>query len=233
MQKQKMSIALVLTGLFLCAIGLVLAQEDSRPDCSPEALQTQAVTLSAEYSLEGDDSAAKLFRLAAAFQDLALNCGYAPSEEEIDAQIERTLLIAPLSQIIAVSAVGTDIDSIMLELDTVYGDSFNGQLLFNGLAFGLDGAVLGCIDCHNDITAPATEALYTRADEIRLLEPQFADYDVTRYFVESILEPQAYIVPGFGAVIMTANFGTRLDLQQLADLVAYLESQDQVIEGSE
>ena len=43
---------------------------------------------------------------------------------------------------------------------------------------------------------------------------------------ESILAPNAYISPGYPANAMPQNFGERLDLQQLADLVAYLESQD-------
>jgi hypothetical protein len=229
MQILKNNLILMLIGLFSLSTGLLLAQDNSGANCSPEALLAQAESLSAEYPLDSDDSAANLFRLGAAFQDLALDCGYAPSIKEVDTQIERTLMIAPLSQIIAVSAVGTDIDAIMLELETIYGDSFNGQLLYNGIEFGLDGTELACAACHNGEIAPTTEGMYTRVDEIRLLEAQFTDYDVRRYFVESILHPQAYIVPEYQAVMMTANFGTRLDLQQLADIVAYLESQDQVI----
>jgi hypothetical protein len=230
MQLLKNNLILLLIGLFFLSTGLLLAQDSSGADCSPEVILAQAESLlSADYALDSNDSAANLFRLGAAFQDLALDCGYAPSHEEVDAQIERTLMIAPLSQIIAVSAVGTDIDAIMLELETIYGDSFNGQLLYNGIEFGLDGTELACVACHNGEIAPTTEGMYTRVDEIRLLEAQFTDYDVRRYFVESILHPQAYIVPEYQAVMMTANFGTRLDLQQLADIVAYLESQDQVI----
>lgn len=228
MHKQNYSIIVLLFGVFSLATGLLLAQDDSAVDCSPEGLSTQVETLSAEFSLDGDDSAANLFRLGASLQDLSLQCGYSPSIEEIDSHIEQTLMLAPLSRIIAVSAVGTDVDEIMAELETVEGDSFNGQLLYNGIEMGLDGAALGCIGCHNVETAPTTEGMYTRVDEIRLLEPQFADYDVTRYFVESILHPQAYIVPGYEAVVMSANFGLRLDLQQLADLITYLESQDQL-----
>jgi len=233
MQKPKYRIILLLLGAFFVTTGLLLAQDDSSVDCSTEALLAQVNTLSNNYPLEGEDSTANLYHLGAAFQDLSLKCGYFPSNEEVDAQIKQTLNLAPLSRIIAVSAVGTDIDKIIAELDTVQGDSFEGQLLYNGIDMGLDGAELGCTSCHNGTTAPAVEGTYTRVEDIRLKEPQFADYDAIRYLVESIVQPQAYIVPGFEAVSMSSNFGMRLDLQDLADLIAFLESQDQVIEESQ
>jgi hypothetical protein len=65
-------------------------------------------------------------------------------------------------------------------------------------------------------------------DEIRLLDPALADYSIRRYLVESILHPQAYLVPDY-ANVMPPNYGSRLDLQQLANLVAFLESQDQLL----
>lgn len=233
MRKHSLSLFLALIGLSLFGTGILLAQDTPATDCSAESLMSQAETLSAAYPLDSEDSAANLYRLGTAFQDLALACGYYPSEEEIDAQIERSLMIAPLARIIAVSAVGTDVDSVMIDLESVQGDSFEGQLLYNGIEPALDGAALGCVACHSLETAPPTESTYTRVVEIRLLEPQFADYDVTRYLVESILHPQAYIVPGYETVVMPTNLGTRLDLQQLANIVAYLESQDQLIEESE
>lgn len=231
MQKHKFSIAFLIFGLFFLVSGFLMAQDNSSVDCSTEGLSSQVKALSSQYSLEGDDVTGNLYRLGAAFQDLALQCGYMPSEDETVTQIKRTLELAPVSRIIAVSAVGTDVDKIVEELKTVDGDSFEGQLLYNGIDMALDGAELGCISCHNGTTAPAVEGTYTRVEDVRLKLPQFADYDATRYFVESIVQPQAYIVPGFEAVQMSANFGLRLDLQQLADLIAFLESQDQLIEG--
>jgi hypothetical protein len=48
---------------------------------------------------------------------------------------------------------------------------------------------------------------------------------VTQYLVESIVQPGHYIAPGYDNV-MPNNFGDRLTLQDLADLLIFLESQD-------
>src|SRR5690606_4366180 len=110
-------------------------------------------------------------------------CEYQASIPEIEAQIERSLRLAPLSMIIAASSIGNDVDAALVELETVHGDSFNGQLLYNGIEFGLDGAELGCVGCHDGTIAPLAEGTWTRVDEIRLLDPQFEGYDVARYLV--------------------------------------------------
>ncbi|MEL7436331.1 MAG: c-type cytochrome, partial [Chloroflexota bacterium] len=75
-----------------------------------------------------------------------------------------------------------------------------------------------------------TEGSWTRIVDIRLNEPEFADYTAEQYAIESIIHPANYIVPDYENVIMPANYGSRLDAQQLADLLAYLQSQDQVID---
>jgi len=53
---------------------------------------------------------------------------------------------------------------------------------------------------------------------------------VRRYLVESIVQPNAYVVPNYLPNLMPPNMGTRLDAQMLADIVAYLESQDQLLD---
>ena len=60
----------------------------------------------------------------------------------------------------------------------------------------------------------------------RLAEPALAGYDEVHYIVESILAPNAYVAAGYPANNMPQNFGERLDAQLLADLVAYVSSQD-------
>ena len=51
-----------------------------------------------------------------------------------------------------------------------------------------------------------------------------------QYLFESIVSPDAYIVPGGshvgpdGKSIMPHNYGTVLDAQKLADIIAYLET---------
>jgi hypothetical protein len=196
-------------------------------DCSPEGLAAAYQSLADAYPLTGENATENAFALGAALQDISLACGYQPSESEVASQIDRTLTIAPLSMVIAASSVGQDVDAALVQLDELSGDPSRGQMLYNGLEMGLDGAELGCSGCHDGTAAPVVEGTWTRVDEIRLLEPQFADYDVTHYLVESILDPQAYIVPEYTTTLMPNNFWARMDAQMLADVVAYLESQDQ------
>jgi mono/diheme cytochrome c family protein len=47
-------------------------------------------------------------------------------------------------------------------------------------------------------------------------------YAAEAYLYESIINPKAYVVPGYQGDIMPENFGVILDQQSLADLVAYL-----------
>ena len=42
------------------------------------------------------------------------------------------------------------------------------------------------------------------------------------YICQSILDPGAFLVPGFSDGVMTQNFRETLNDQQLADVIAYL-----------
>jgi len=44
------------------------------------------------------------------------------------------------------------------------------------------------------------------------------------YIAESIIHPSAYLVPSFQD-LMLKDFGTRLDVQDIKDLIAFLETQ--------
>ena len=115
--------------------------------------------------------------------------------------------------------IDATVAEVLTELEGVTGDPNNGQTLYTGS--------LACSSCHNNASiAPPTEGTFTRAEETRLQDPALADHTARQYLVESILVPNAYIAPGYPANAMPQNFGERLDVQQLADLVAYLESQD-------
>lgn len=217
-------------------VGLIVAQDalPDTPDCDPATISDQLTTfneiLSTDFSDDPVAARDNLFRLGALYTDIALNCGYEPSEQEINGLIQQALSVADLSQIIAANAVGDDLEAILAEFDAVVGDSFNGQLLYNGIEDGLDGTGLGCAACHNGQVAPATEGTWTRVTEVRLEDPALEGYDVRRYLVESIVRPNDYLVPPYGEGLMSSNYGSRLDLQQLADLVAFLESQDQLLD---
>lgn len=202
------------------------------PDCTPERLANQqdvfAQILPFDFATTPLTARDNLFRLGAVYQQLAIDCGYQPSEHEINALIQLTLAITDIETIVAASSVGDDVDAILIALEEVNGDSFNGQLLYNGMANALDGTALGCAGCHVGEVAPPLEGTFTRIETLIAQDPQFADYTIERYLVESIVRPDDYIPEGYLPHLMPNNYGTRLDLQQLADLVAYLASQDQL-----
>lgn len=210
-------------GILLISAGLVLAQ-DSTPStptpvqptgtaqpvnitCDPATLLKQQMDLAAQLtalkldtSTNAGESLDKLFKVGAAYQEMALNCGYIPADA-------------------ATRTVGKDVARILNTLTTVTGDPINGQVVYNG--------DLGCAGCHlgDAPIAPPTAGTYTRIEDERLQDPALAGYTVEQYLVESIVQPAHYVVPNFKNVMIN-NFGDRLTLQDLADLVAFLESQD-------
>ena len=131
----------------------------------------------------------------------------------------------------AVEGVGTDIAA---ELPA--GDAASGEQI--AVTPG------GCTACHISTGGAATlgpdwmasgdpdgQGIGTRA-ELRL---EAADYAGTatsgdQYLFESIVQPDAYIVPGnasyapAGQSIMPHNYGTTLSAQQVADIIAYLQT---------
>jgi mono/diheme cytochrome c family protein len=114
-----------------------------------------------------------------------------------------------------------DVVTVTQELLTLSGDPQNGQAIYNNSGF----ACTGCHVTGGGVIAPALDGTWTRVTEDRLTLPQFAGYSGEQYLVESILLPNNFTVPPYAGAMPT-NFGTRLDIQMLADLVAYLHSQD-------
>ncbi len=221
--------AILTVALSVLIAASAMAQDDA---CSADALTQQQNTFAAYLTFDFVDDAeaalANLFRLGALYQTLALDCGYQPNQVEIDRLLEQTLAFVSLDDLILAQAVGADVDAILLELEEVYGDPLNGQLLYNGLEPALGGGTLGCAGCHeNEAVAPLTAGVWTRIDEIRLALPAFADYSHRQFLVESIVQPMAYITPDYAAM-MPEIYGRQLTTQQLADLVAFLDSQDQL-----
>lgn len=192
----------------------------------------QASPCTSELFLNPAADPATAYQCALYLQAAALDAGYEPQPEQLDQAISLVLRVASLREIIAATSVGSDTDAALAAILERGGDPFNGELLYNGLVNGLDGIPLGCVGCHNGQTAPLAEGTWTRVDEVRLLDSALAGYSVERYLVESILHPNAYIAPGYMANLMPDNYHARLDVQQLADVVAYLMSQDQLIDES-
>ncbi|GAB1421718.1 hypothetical protein MASR2M15_19000 [Anaerolineales bacterium] len=192
-------------------------------ETQPIIEQINSLDLTSE-SYEGD-----LFDLSLALQEALLVCAYAPDEAQTQRSIKHILSFTTLATIVEATSVGEDVEALVAELDSVYGDPFHGQSLYNGLEPVLDGGKLSCNGCHTTGAAPDLEGTWTRTEEIRLLDPELKGYSVRQYLVESVVLPQVYHTPGYEG-FMPDGYGARLDLQQLADLIAYLESQDQLLD---
>jgi hypothetical protein len=117
-------------------------------------------------------------------------------------------------------------EELRVQLDAAEGDPTNGQTLYNGQGLTGTGAVLGCSGCHlGGAQAPDLEGTWTRVQNERL--PELPTYtDGVDYLIHSIVVPEEYIVPPY-TDLMPKNFGAILTVQDLADLIAYLETQTQ------
>lgn len=124
---------------------------------------------------------------------------------------------------------GTDVEAILAqwEADGIVGDPVRGGELYNSAITSQRGSRLGCNACHTGDSpqGPPWNGTWERTVNERLTEPQFAGYTPEQYLLESIVQPSAYIVPGY-ADIMPKNFGEVTGTQDLADLIAYLHSSD-------
>ncbi|MBC8170880.1 MAG: SH3 domain-containing protein [Anaerolineae bacterium] len=224
-KQTRVVVTLILIGLLLMGGGLLSAQSETpTPDplqptptvrpldlaCDVDALLQQQATLTAQLGSFDQDAGANpglaletLFKTGAAYQELALACGYIPADA-------------------ATRAVGSDVERILTTLAEIDGDPLNGQLIYNG--------EYGCASCHEGANrvAPSTEGTLTRIEETRLNDPALEGYTVAQYLIESIVQPGHYVAPGYQN-IMSNNFGERLTAQELADMLLFLESQDQFI----
>lgn len=147
--------------------------------------------------------------------------------------IEDALLVAQFAQVpgaggggqITGEPAGTNVTAIVNELATLTGDPARGEQIYNNRAFSQLGERLGCSGCHaGGAQAPATEDQWENVPAARLTLPQFAGYTFEQYMVESIVLPAAYIVPGYESGGMPANFGERMSVQDIADILEYVKS---------
>lgn len=93
------------------------------------------------------------------------------------------------------------------------GDPVSGKNIFQNVA--------ACSACHNVanpnvLVGPSLMGISQRAATRR------PGYSAVQYIHESIVIPNAYIVPGFTPGIMPQTFGQTLTPQQIADVIAYL-----------
>ena len=132
---------------------------------------------------------------------------------------ERALVAAEPTPVTGEPMMGTDV-----QIELPPGDAERGRALADG--------TLGCTVCHS--LTPVGPAWAASGDQPALgeraaLRVEQADYaggagTPEQYLIESVADPNAYLVPGFTANVMPINFADRITLQQMADLMAYMLS---------
>ncbi|MBK8027617.1 MAG: c-type cytochrome [Chloroflexi bacterium] len=105
---------------------------------------------------------------------------------------------------------------VSMDAPALVGDPAQGETIFK---VGASDAP-PCVGCHALAPgawslAPVMEGIHERA--VQRVDSLSAE----AYLTQSIMEPGAYLVPGFRDV-MYPQYGERLSPQQIADLVAYL-----------
>ena len=129
---------------------------------------------------------------------------------------ERALAGAEPTPIVG-EMMGTD-----FQVELPEGDPQAGRTLAEG--------TLGCAACHMlSVVGPPWAAsdglpgLAVRA-ELRIAQDDYQGEAITavEYLVESVVRTNAYVVAGYADNLMPPNFGERLTLQNMADLLAYM-----------
>jgi cytochrome c551/c552 len=83
-------------------------------------------------------------------------------------------------------------------------------------------AANGCASCHTFKPAGASGTIGPDLDDIAANAQKANRGSLDQYTHESIVDPNAYVVPGYSAGIMPQDFGQKLSGKQVDDLVAFL-----------
>lgn len=127
----------------------------------------------------------------------------------------------------AIETVGTDVDAILMTIadEGIVGDPVRGETLYTGGARTEANVRLACSSCHlGGVQGPATDVTWETAMNVRINQPELAGYTVEQYLIESIVAPNSYIVAPYASGVMPANYGEQLSHQDIADILAYVES---------
>ena len=79
----------------------------------------------------------------------------------------------------------------------------------------------GCVACHTLKDAGATGTVGPDLDKLAA-DAKTAGLAPAAYVKQSILDPDAYVAPGFAKGVMPPDFKTTLTAKQIADVVAYI-----------
>ncbi len=83
-------------------------------------------------------------------------------------------------------------------------------------------AANGCAACHTYTPAAATGNVGPDLDHLATDAQKANRGTLVQYTNESIIDPNAYVVPGFAANVMPPNFGTTIKKADSVNLVAFL-----------
>ena len=83
-------------------------------------------------------------------------------------------------------------------------------------------AANGCGACHTFTPAGSSGTVGPNLDDLAANAKTANRGSLDQYTQESIVDPNAYIVPSFQPGVMPQDFGTKLTKTQIADLVAFL-----------
>lgn len=125
-----------------------------------------------------------------------------------------TVALLVLGLAISSSLAACGADDVSRPLTT----STDGEELFSMRALG---GQPGCVTCHSftpdrTLVGPSLAGISVRAEE------RVPELEADEYLRASILEPSSYVVDGFDADEMPAEFGQLLSERQLDALVDYL-----------
>ena len=129
--------------------------------------------------------------------------------------MRRLVPILALVLVVVLAACGGESAPSGGEEPAVVGDAAAGEKVFNEVA------VAACGSCHSlepgvVLAGPSLAGVGTAAGG------RVSGQSAEDYLRQSIVEPNAFLVEGFAAGIMTQTYGTQLTEQQINDLVAYM-----------
>jgi cytochrome c2 len=144
----------------------------------------------------------------------------AKTEERIMRKFWVIVLLALGLMVVLAACGGGDAAPAETAATGPVGNAARGQRLYEQTVIGQASAP-GCITCHSMepgvvLVGPSHAGLAARAGDY------VAELSAEEYLRQSIIEPDAHIVEGFTPGVMYQNYGTELNEQEIADLVAYM-----------
>jgi cytochrome c len=102
---------------------------------------------------------------------------------------------------------------------TVSGDPVRGEQIFRQ---GINSAP-PCISCHQVTTGPGFGLGPSLAGVASRAGSRIDGLNAAEYLYQSITDPSVFLAPGYRELMYT-NYGTDLSEQDIADLIAFLET---------